>query len=282
VPRCQRCGDKLQLDKIVLSGKSKGAWRCSLCNTKGVQLSRNGKFRCLLKSFKEHKLSASDRQDFWKSTHEMSQTDLNQLVDEKYTIKLVDSKSTGRRGQYLPLSVYEKQGYDVNTIANYCKDVIDDPILGKCYNIMILSEDEHKTKEDTFEQTMQDSDRPTSSSKPPSAKAKAKGKALSAPKASKSLAFECAKIITKITPVKLHMQVLLKRNSSLSKIKAEDVKKTKELLGQLVDLESKAAAIMKGKEAPPEFDQINVDELVKAAKKQHSFIESLIKIYDQQ
>jgi hypothetical protein len=62
VPRCQRCGDKLQPDKIVLSGKSKGAWRCSLCNTKGVQLSRNGKFKCLLKSFKDHKLSASDRQ----------------------------------------------------------------------------------------------------------------------------------------------------------------------------------------------------------------------------
>jgi hypothetical protein len=39
---------------------------------------------------------------------------------------------------------------------------------------------------------------------------------------------------------------------------------------------------MKGKEAPPEFDKTNVDELVKAAKKQHSFIESLIKIYDQQ
>ena len=144
---------------------------------------------------------------------------------------------------------------------------------------MILSEDERKTKEDIFEETMQAS----SSSAAAKAKGKAKAKAKSsAPKASKPLAFECAKIITKITPPKLHMQVLLKKTSSLSKIKAEDVKQTKDMLGELVDLESKASVIMKGKEPPPGFEAINVDELVKAAKKQHSFIESLINIYDQQ
>jgi len=41
------------------------------------------------------------------------------------------------KGNYLPLSVYKSQGYDVKDIEQNCNDVKDHPVLGKVYRVLI-------------------------------------------------------------------------------------------------------------------------------------------------
>ena len=42
-------------------------------------------------------------------------------------------------GEYLPLSVYEKRGFDVEAIRQKCTDTEEHPILGTTYRVCIRS-----------------------------------------------------------------------------------------------------------------------------------------------
>ena len=42
-------------------------------------------------------------------------------------------------GEYLPLSVYEKRGFDIDAIREKCTDTEEHPVLGTAYTVCIRS-----------------------------------------------------------------------------------------------------------------------------------------------
>ena len=46
---------------------------------------------------------------------------------------------TNYSGEYLPLSVYKQRGYDIDQIAQHCRDVREDEIFGKVYRVKTMA-----------------------------------------------------------------------------------------------------------------------------------------------
>ena len=121
-PSCGRCRRPLEIEKKVqITGKCSGSFRCSACNTKGVQLSRSGKWADLQKSFKG--MSKEDITGFWKSIGDKtSQGDVNKAVDDFLISRFEDTDLNSNLGYYQPLSWYKKQGYNTKKLKLHCKD----------------------------------------------------------------------------------------------------------------------------------------------------------------
>ena len=83
--------------------------------------------------------------EFWR-TDVKNHAELEQLVVKTIVKKRVESRSASSNGQYLPLSVYEKMGYDTAVIRAKCKDTKMHATLGLTYKIDIEST-EDKTLE---------------------------------------------------------------------------------------------------------------------------------------
>ena len=107
--------------KVQITGKCSGSFRCSACNTKGVQLSRSGKWADLQKSFKG--MNKDDITGFWKSIGDKtSQGDVNKAVDDFLISRFEDTDLNSNLGYYQPLSWYKKQGYNTKKLKLNCKD----------------------------------------------------------------------------------------------------------------------------------------------------------------
>lgn len=63
------------------------------------------------------------------------------LAQEVTAYKINDWKKS-KKGKYLPLSVYAKQGFNIKDIAQYCTDTKEDPVLGKTYCVNVSSKEE--------------------------------------------------------------------------------------------------------------------------------------------
>ena len=136
--RCGRCKGPLDMVRAVISGKSAGSWRCHKCNTKGVQLSRLpgwGDFQATLKAF-----SPEQRAAFWKGTHQEAGPDgLGRFLNEQTAMisRHAETNSAKTGGTYLPLSVYERRGFDVDAIRRHCRDKRMHPVLGMVYRVAL-------------------------------------------------------------------------------------------------------------------------------------------------
>ena len=56
------------------------------------------------------------------------------------TLKRMESEEASCGGKYLPLSVWERKGYDTERIVQNCKSVKDLPDQGKVYKLNIVTE----------------------------------------------------------------------------------------------------------------------------------------------
>jgi len=139
VPRCHRCKAQADPLRCRMSGKSAACWCCPKCNTKGTQLTRRfGKwppeaFAKLPKDYQER---------FWRECREDNiggGMDLEEKVVKTLLVQRIEVEESKVGGKYLPLSVYERKGFDVARIQRECKDVEHNEVLGLTYRVQIKS-----------------------------------------------------------------------------------------------------------------------------------------------
>ena len=82
------------------------------------------------------RLTEEQQIEFWRGSGNSQQSIMGALT-KIVTDSNVKEQSDMKRGKYLPLSVYEKEGYDVNRIQLWCADKEEHPILGTCYRVDI-------------------------------------------------------------------------------------------------------------------------------------------------
>jgi hypothetical protein len=135
-PTCKKCN--LMVDTVKpgtrLMRKSPPVWQCGSCSSKHVMLSRIfGTFP--LPDFAA--LTADEQSAFW-SAAPTDAHGLRQAVTDTLTNSLMERTETATAGQYLPLDVYSKQGFDTNLIENGCHSKLH-PVLGKTFRLDIDS-----------------------------------------------------------------------------------------------------------------------------------------------
>ena len=135
-PLCGRCGYPVDVFRAQLKSKCRGLYVCNSCNTKQKMLS--SMFRFPSDDFKL--LPDEEKQAFWRSAATMGSS---AALKEHAIVTLTASKIeriTGKiEGAYLPLSVYNAQGFDTESIRAHCTDTKQHPILGTCYRVNIES-----------------------------------------------------------------------------------------------------------------------------------------------
>ena len=134
--RCELCGQMTHYARCRSISKNAGTWRCHICGVRHVQLRRIAGVWPFA-SFAE--LAANKREDFYKRIAALGckeiAKELETLVTEE---SLHDYFKEG--GRFLPLSVYERDGYDVEAIKKNtnAKDIMQHPVLGTVYRVSIL------------------------------------------------------------------------------------------------------------------------------------------------
>ena len=137
---CSKCKTEVDPLRAQITGKSSGSWRCNVCNTRIVQLNR---------AFGEwppaefHLLSDTEQSDFYKKVKACINS--KKLIEETEICLervYIEKHSLGCVGKYLPLSVYEKKGYDIDDIQRNCKDIKEHPVLGQTYRVGVISQED--------------------------------------------------------------------------------------------------------------------------------------------
>jgi ribosomal protein L37AE/L43A len=112
VPKCSRCKQPLQSERVQIVGKKAGVWRCNTCNTRATQLHRvfGTTKPAALKDLTEDELA-----DFWKSIGETdgSAGALKSKV-ESMTIRKIEQKRAEEFGKYRPLKYYKAKACHSN------------------------------------------------------------------------------------------------------------------------------------------------------------------------
>ena len=135
--RCSYCG--LQATKIRVRGKMSKVFKCSTCNTKLVQL-HNIFGQWPNDQFKNQ--SEEAKQEFMRNIADCksaSQVEVkaNQMLErfEQHSEYYTEG------GQFLPLSVWANQGFDVEAIERHSKpeDKMMHHVLGQCYRVKVLN-----------------------------------------------------------------------------------------------------------------------------------------------
>lgn len=148
MPVCVKC--KLPCSKGKATGKQKTCFTCKHCNSRVVQLYRiHGTWPPA--AFKL--LDDDAKTKFYQEARTLSnKVALKVLCDEVIVTKSRDSISTSEAGEYLPLTVYKRRGFNTKRIKKNCLDYREDPILGRCYKIGIKgSLDKHEESRERYE-----------------------------------------------------------------------------------------------------------------------------------
>ena len=113
-----------------MTGKKSGCWTCKKCATRYTQLHRQwgGWPPSEWESFSEEEKTA-----FWVAVGAAeTKEDQDKVVMEVLSKKVEEIRSAGSGGKYLPLSVYERKGFDIAKIERECDDYKELPMLGLC------------------------------------------------------------------------------------------------------------------------------------------------------
>ena len=62
---------------------------------------------------------------------------LEEHVVNTITRARVEKEETSVGGKHVPLSVYEKKGFNITLMEERCKDWEEHPILGRCYRVNV-------------------------------------------------------------------------------------------------------------------------------------------------
>lgn len=153
IARCNRCKQECPLDnRVPVSRKCAGTFRCRLCNSKGTQLTRLTSWPEW--SVKMKDFSAEEKAAFWASTHSADGTKaLQQLLCERMSTRSVETKSATTTGGYYPLGWYEKQGFPTEAIVEKCVDKREHLVYGTVYRVPIDHVSSGATEERSRERT---------------------------------------------------------------------------------------------------------------------------------
>ena len=101
-------------------------------------------------------MGEEEKASFWKEmgdakgAAERDRAVMNTLKD-----RVIESRISGSKGEYLPLGFYKKQGYDWKRIRDTCEDVQDHPNLGKTYRVDIMYQDKKKEAQRVRDEILQ-------------------------------------------------------------------------------------------------------------------------------
>lgn len=179
-PICQKCNCECDPLAARLTSKMAGTWICKVCHCRQAQLSRmTGGFPNA--EFKQ--LSAQDQTEFWNTIkHVADGMILRGHLVETLVKRRVDSLTSIICGSYLPLSVYERQGYDVHQIKSNCSDVKQHAVLGQVYRVAIETLDRRTMEEKSREAVLKTMMKVSPTADQPSPIALSSTDATSAPK----------------------------------------------------------------------------------------------------
>ncbi len=149
-PKCLKCGSEVDAFKTALKNKRAAAppqFICRICNNVSTMNSRYiGKFDNF------DAMTAEEQKDFYLDCQQLAEQAPNGRLQWSAVKQLLLShlvKSVSRRrsirlsGDYLPLSVWEKRGFDPEAIRQKGLHLAH-PILGDTYRVDLLSVDEEK------------------------------------------------------------------------------------------------------------------------------------------
>ena len=125
---CTKC----KLEKQVEGAAFAGPWFvCKRCNCKRSTLSQLfGLWPLLLFSALPEKQQIAFSRAETKNRLELQRALVKEVVDQRE-----EEERTSIGGEYLPLDVWERQGFDVAKIKEHCKDTEEHLILGTTYNL---------------------------------------------------------------------------------------------------------------------------------------------------
>ena len=138
---CGKCGQYIETFKALppkQTKKGQGAWKCSKCNVKAVQLNRLfGGWPP--REFKE--LPEEAQQEFWAS-YTKDQAAVEALVINTLVKQRIEFSKREYAGSFQPLGYYKQLGYDIKAIEQDTpdKDKDEHPILGMTYKVSIRHE----------------------------------------------------------------------------------------------------------------------------------------------
>ena len=147
-PVCIKCGYHVDVfgKGVRLLNKTTPQYACAKCNSRTSQLySVFGSWP--VAEFRE--LTEGEQQSFWRAQAH-GKEDLKSLVSNTLVKKLVESRMASDAGPFLPLSVWEKQGYDPEVIRQKAKHEMH-PVLGDTYQVRIHTDGIEK-REDMIRQ----------------------------------------------------------------------------------------------------------------------------------
>ena len=75
--------------------------------------------------------------DFWRSKGTNSKAALEEKIVRSLAQSKVTRDSKGSQGKYMPLSWYERQGFNIEDIQENCTDIEEHAVLGECYRVDI-------------------------------------------------------------------------------------------------------------------------------------------------
>ena len=127
---CSYCNEKTDMTRCRLISKGQGTFRCGKCSTTTTTLNRflgAGVAQTL------QKIPPAEREQFFKFARENNA----RAIKEKITFLMRRHETWEKRyqsgGNYLPLSVWQTQGYDTSRIERLSRpeDIMEDHVLGK-------------------------------------------------------------------------------------------------------------------------------------------------------
>lgn len=134
---CSTCGGQVQPDRVRLTSKKAGTWRCDVCSTRITQLHR-GFGTWPPPGFA---LTEAEKMEFFSSVRCASGKDVVTKMKEFMETHHIQEAFYENSGEFLPLSVWAARGFDVNAIADKsdASDKKIHPVLGESFRVRILS-----------------------------------------------------------------------------------------------------------------------------------------------
>ena len=139
-PICIKCGFEVDVFRAQIVTKGGQRYKCNQCNNSHAALSKHfGKWP---DEFAE--LTPEEQMDFWKTAKTCQGIQrLKSLAIDTLTHRRVDRITARLSGTFLPLTVYNQQGYDTDKIVQNCRpsDIEEHPVLGTTYRVAVRSLD---------------------------------------------------------------------------------------------------------------------------------------------
>ena len=135
---CSWCNSMVHPSKARLQSKHKETYKCGKCISSFSKL--NTEFGTW-PSAEFKKLDEATQAKFYKDAGDIrDRAELAQRASEAICSYTREEKKWEEQGEFLPLSVYDRRGFDTERIKNNTlpADIIENPQLGTCYRVKIL------------------------------------------------------------------------------------------------------------------------------------------------